>query len=75
MIMGNIDDGYEEEEYDNGMKMMYLEKKDEKIKIARKMRTKMYQEKVQLPHRGEPKAENLDQLSRLRSPREPRPLA
>ena len=35
----------------------------------------MYQEKAQLPHRGEPKAENLDQLSRLRSPREPRPLA
>ena len=30
MIMGNIDDGYEEEEYDNGRKMMYLEKKNKK---------------------------------------------
>ena len=29
MIMGNIDDGYEEEEYDNGRKM-YLEKKMKK---------------------------------------------
>ena len=45
MIMGNIDDGYEEEEYDNGRKMMYLEKKYEKRKRTRKMRTKMYLEK------------------------------
>ena len=36
MIMGNIDDGYEEEEYDNGRKMMYLQKKMKKEKEQEK---------------------------------------
>ena len=77
-----------EKEHDNDVpKKRWKEKKNKKNedkddlekrwkkKKNKNMRTKMYLERAQLPHRGEPKAENLDQLSRLRSPREPRPLA
>ena len=56
---------------EKNMIMMKVKKEQEQEKWEKKM----YLEKAQLPHRAEPKAENLDQLSRLRSPREPRPLA
>ena len=52
MIMGNIDDGYEEEEYDNGRKMMYLEKKMKKKNNKKNEDKDVPRESAAAPQRG-----------------------